>query len=496
MVEGDTKETLRADVLRFLNTEEWYVGKGIPYRRGILLHGPPGCGKTSLVTALAGDLRLPIVLVPLDGDQMSDGALREVLSAAPRDSIILIEDIDCALPAREAQKQARIDPFGRRSASITLSGLLNAIDGVGSQEGRVLFMTTNHIDRLDEALIRPGRVDVTYYLGKASRAAAGELFDQFFIENGSSSTAAGTEGKFSAQVLKVARSAFLAQVEDRLYSFAALQGVLMMARDDPSLVEAGMRKLIANTAAAVDRKNESNGTVAGDDPQKEKALELQREKEAEEEQRNAGGMVLKRLIGQPGSVTNNVSERLLSFESYFPTMGSPESVTTSGIFYYELEIVEIGKPEAQFGFVLAGHLTDSTIDWNLSMGIGDDDKSWAVDGYRGQLWHNGTEAGEFDSSWDSGDVIGLAVNVEEGKIAVSKNGSWSKEGGYGVVFRSDSIPLKGVYPAFTAGPVNALRYNVAEEHFKHTAPPAEVWQNAQSEKERNNDDDAPAPATA
>jgi mitochondrial chaperone BCS1 len=67
-----------------------------------------------------------------------------------------------------------------RPTNASLSGLLNAIDGVAAQEGRLLFMTTNYCDHLDEALIRPGRIDMQFYIQKALKAAAGELFDQFF----------------------------------------------------------------------------------------------------------------------------------------------------------------------------------------------------------------------------------------------------------------------------------------------------------------------------
>jgi energy-coupling factor transporter ATP-binding protein EcfA2 len=266
IVDGGIKEALCEDAIRFLGAERWYVGKGIPYRRGVLLYGPPGCGKTSLVTALAGHLRLPIVFVPLNDKHMDDAYLMEILSEAPRDSIVLIEDIDSALrrgPAsKEELQQEMILRYGRMP--VTFSGLLNAIDGVGAQEGRLLFMTTNHIDRLDEALIRPGRVDAKFHLGKASRAAAGELFDQFF--------AASADNAFNPQVVANARSAFLSQIEDGHHSFAALQGVLMMARDNPRLVEEGIKQLVAAAAAA-----------AAEEQNKEGQKEASEEKKQEEE---------------------------------------------------------------------------------------------------------------------------------------------------------------------------------------------------------------------
>lgn len=281
IIDKGIKEELTADIKQFLNSEHWYVDKGIPYRRGILLYGPPGCGKTSLITALAGDLRLPIVFVQLNAENMDDQRIMEVLTEAPRDSIVLMEDIDCALPSSDdtpiptpqvppdgippnlppaVQKRMMAAAAGGRRSNkipVTLSGLLNAIDGVGAQEGRLLFMTTNHIHRLDEALIRPGRVDAKFYLGNASKAAAGQLFDQFF-----SSAAAAAQQQpssmepvdedysntppksFSSDHVEKSRASFLNAIEDGKHSFAALQGVLMKARHDPLLVENLMLTLV------------------------------------------------------------------------------------------------------------------------------------------------------------------------------------------------------------------------------------------------------------
>ena len=112
--------------------------------------------------------------------------LMDALKTAPRDSIVLLEDVDCALSPRVRQQYLDIVESMKGDhhfTCVTLSGLLNAIDGVAAQEGRILFMTTNHRERLDPALIRPGRVDVQIHLQNASKSAAGELFDQFFVSD-------------------------------------------------------------------------------------------------------------------------------------------------------------------------------------------------------------------------------------------------------------------------------------------------------------------------
>lgn len=464
IVDGNTKEELRQDAIRFLGAEEWYASKGIPYRRGYLLHGPPGCGKSSLVTALAGDLRLPIVLVPLNDKSMSNGNLMSILGESPKDSIILIEDIDCVLPRGGLNQSARDMMMRMGHEPVTLSGLLNAIDGVGAQEGRLLFMTTNHIDRLDEALIRPGRVDVQFHLGKASRAAAAELFDQFFTSS------AGVE--FTPQVLKDARSAFLDRVDDGAHSFAALQGVFMRARDDPSLVEAGMIRLLEAPETSDPAKKSSPR-------EKLEALEkiakkrLEEEEKGEEEQRKSGAVVVKRLVGNPVDVTHNVVERVIT-TTEFCTFGALDLLAVSGVLFYEIEIIAShGVP--QFGFANKDGMGSS--DGSSTVGAGDNDKSWALDGIRGIKWHGG-EKGPWNCRWKEGTIIGLAANVDTGMIAVSKDGNWdSDEEDLGVSFRNESIK-DGVFPCFTASGYK-LRYCFREEDFKHGPPSDSVWEESE-----------------
>lgn len=132
-----------------------------------------GTGKTSLVMALAGALGLDIYVVTLSSPTMTDETLRHLLNSAGAKSILLLEDVDAAFVERSAAA-------GAATSRLTFSGLLNAIDGVAAQEGRLLFMTTNHIDRLSKALIRPGRVDVRCYLGPATQQQAVNLFVAFY----------------------------------------------------------------------------------------------------------------------------------------------------------------------------------------------------------------------------------------------------------------------------------------------------------------------------
>ena len=168
-------ESLIEDVRSFLVRREWYVERGIPYRRGYLLYGPPGTGKSSAVLAIASAMKMDIAILSLANSSLDDDDLCQLLSNCPVNSIVLIEDIDCVFVERKAAED--------KSNKLTFSGLLNAIDGVAAGEGRILFATTNHIERLDPALIRPGRIDRKELIDYADRDQLRRLFVRFFGDN-------------------------------------------------------------------------------------------------------------------------------------------------------------------------------------------------------------------------------------------------------------------------------------------------------------------------
>ncbi|TDL24820.1 hypothetical protein BD410DRAFT_766331 [Rickenella mellea] len=167
-------ERIEQDVRAFLQRRKWYADRGIPYRRGYLLHGPPGSGKSSFIQALAGSLSYDICLLNLSERGLGDDKLNHLLTNAMERSFILIEDIDAAF-----NKRVQTSEDGYQS-SVTFSGFLNALDGVASGEERIIFMTTNHVDRLDPALIRPGRVDLSELIDDALPSQAKNLFTRFY----------------------------------------------------------------------------------------------------------------------------------------------------------------------------------------------------------------------------------------------------------------------------------------------------------------------------
>ena len=170
VLDGDLRERLLADIDQFFGRRQWYAELGIPWRRGYLLYGPPGTGKTSLAYALAGERHLKLCALSLTNPKLNDQTIADLLQKAPPRSMILIEDIDAFFHARDKQDQ-RIE--------VSFSGLLNALDGVAAQEGRIVILTTNHFERLDPALIRPGRIDLALEIGNAGREQLRTLFLRF-----------------------------------------------------------------------------------------------------------------------------------------------------------------------------------------------------------------------------------------------------------------------------------------------------------------------------
>lgn len=304
-------EHAKLDVLRDINeylspsTARWYANRGIPYRRGYLFHGPPGTGKTSLTFALAGIFGLDIHVVSLLEPTLTEEDLGTLFTHLPARSIVLLEDIDTAGLLRvekkdedpsttddnselsvktlaKAFKKANEQSEEDRKKGISLSGLLNVIDGVSSQEGRVLVMTTNHPENLDEALIRPGRVDHQVAFGNATKHQVRELFERMYTTDvprtsllangGATSTltvpspakaqpltpphtptdtkapaavSASKDGKVvSKDELLLIASQFADSIPDALLSPAEIQGFLLKRKKDPRKALAEVREWV------------------------------------------------------------------------------------------------------------------------------------------------------------------------------------------------------------------------------------------------------------
>lgn len=204
------KEGLVDDMKAFLASAQWYADRGIPYRRGYLLYGPPGSGKTSVIQALAGHLDYNICILNLAEQTLTDDRLNHLMNNVPARSLLLLEDIDSAFTSR---KQTTEQGY---MSGVTFSGLLNALDGVASADERIIFMTTNHPERLDPALIRPGRVDFQSLLDNATPSQIHRMFNRFYDDE------------------KLAQEFVETCIErNKPISTAQLQGLFVFHKDDP-----------------------------------------------------------------------------------------------------------------------------------------------------------------------------------------------------------------------------------------------------------------------
>ncbi|EED12408.1 bcs1 AAA-type ATPase, putative [Talaromyces stipitatus ATCC 10500] len=260
------KQELLQDINEYLHphTRRWYANHGIPYRRGYLFSGAPGTGKTSLTSALAGVFGLDIYVLSLLDPNMNESALMRLMSEVPSRCIVLLEDIDAAglnRPASEPKPgHARRNKIGNTAestapsvtqgsvqgiqngsaaTSVSLSGLLNAIDGVSSQEGRILIMTTNSPESLDKALIRPGRVDMHIAFELPSKVDMQELFlsmyrdDTVSVIHGCEVNTNKEQDKTDNRHLESLAVRFADSIPERKFSLAALQGYLLQYKRSP-----------------------------------------------------------------------------------------------------------------------------------------------------------------------------------------------------------------------------------------------------------------------
>jgi len=221
ILDGAQAQEILNDVKLFLGRKSDYLAKSVPYRRSYLFYGPPGGGKTSFVKALAGQLNFNVCIVSLSSE-IDNEVLNGLFVNAPENTILLIEDIDSIFPSREEEEQSTnsknlsVENMSHgHKKGLTLAGLLNAIDGIASQEGRIIIMTTNYPEKLDPALLRPGRLDRAYEFGLATKDQA----RRFFL-------------KFHPKHIDLANK-FVANFQEKRFSMAQLQSYFIFTMDDP-----------------------------------------------------------------------------------------------------------------------------------------------------------------------------------------------------------------------------------------------------------------------
>ncbi|CAO3630795.1 unnamed protein product [Cunninghamella blakesleeana] len=193
------KEALFKDIRLFRHRKEWYNKLGVPYRRGILLYGPPGTGKTSCVQAIASQLKMNVAILSITS-KMDDESVQYHLRTLPYNTILLIEDIDhcqgfkITSGKKKSKKQTHDDvnednndnedignggSGGSSEGTVTMTGILNALDGVVAQEGSIVFMTCNDPTDIEPALLRPGRIDLKLELSYADKSQLKAMYIRF-----------------------------------------------------------------------------------------------------------------------------------------------------------------------------------------------------------------------------------------------------------------------------------------------------------------------------
>ena len=344
VLDEDVKQNLLDDMRDYLHpyTARWYSNRGIPYRRGYLLHGPPGTGKSSLSFAIAGYFKLKIYIVSLNSPSMNEENLGTLFGELPKQCVVLLEDIDTAgltntrqAPTEDSEPAKPLvttlpgttvinpnnPPKENPNGRISLSALLNVIDGVSSSEGRVLIMTTNHMEKLDAALIRPGRVDMKVKFDLANTQMLSTIFRGIFAHiEGDYPTSAkqvaaiairspkGTSTHIpnateSSEEEKKAEEAFLERkkkeeekVEKLATEFAAIiptmtfspaeiQGYLLKHKREPETAVKNAAEWVVTTKLEKEKEKEKKAREEKEEAEREKLEKEKEEKEREEKEK-------------------------------------------------------------------------------------------------------------------------------------------------------------------------------------------------------------------
>ncbi|KAL4947481.1 BCS1 N terminal-domain-containing protein [Aspergillus filifer] len=341
VLDKEQKDGFIDDIKEYLHprTRRWYSNRGIPYRRGYLLHGPPGTGKTSLCFAASGLLGLQLYLLNLSSKSLDEDELMALFSELPRRCIVLLEDVDCAgmsqkrtadSPSPDAAQSASSEtpedatvvgptPGPLEKQGVSLSGLLNVIDGVAACEGRILVMTTNHPEKLDPALVRPGRIDMTIAFGYSTASDIKELFSAIYstlegdlrasrseraspamqrklqkVNQNQTSQAKVQEGsnkvntvisldkkaKFSEKQVKSWAERFASRVPEGEFTPAEIQGYLLNHKTDPEGAIEGAEDWVLET-----REKKAKLANVKADVEKEKAEESKKSEEKKHDEK-------------------------------------------------------------------------------------------------------------------------------------------------------------------------------------------------------------------
>ena len=206
-VTDDARNTLTNTIDKFVSSEKEYEKLGVPYQLGIILYGPPGTGKTSIIKALATKYSKNLAIISPNKMLSFDTALETL----PKNCICIVEDIDsarCVLSRggddddedsdsdeswtkfkkrldfkNKTKKDDDAEKIIRAYSVDELSDILNALDGIVNVHGRIIIATTNHIEKIDAAVLRPGRFDIKVYIGYITKETFIKFLGRFFPDH-------------------------------------------------------------------------------------------------------------------------------------------------------------------------------------------------------------------------------------------------------------------------------------------------------------------------
>lgn len=208
ILKNNDLDDIKDDIEDFVESKEWYHDRDVPYTRGYLFYGNPGTGKTSLLKGISTFTKRHMHYLILNNVQNDEQLLQLLNGIKYEETILIIEDIDCMTDIIQDRKKKQDDGIGKDdiqkiikeeigkikndnrinnfneshndNSDLTLSGLLNAIDGIFNNDGRIMVMTTNHPEVLDEALIRPGRIDRKILFDNCNREQIINIYKMMF----------------------------------------------------------------------------------------------------------------------------------------------------------------------------------------------------------------------------------------------------------------------------------------------------------------------------
>lgn len=178
-MDPDLRHKMETTIDAFENSRDWYYRRGMAYKLAIMFHGKPGTGKSSLLRAIASHWGRNIATASLN--QFTDESFRNALMVLPTKTALIIEDMDtfsCVKP--RGSKTEKVSLMDDSLGGLTLSGILNAMDGVASLDDVIILMTTNHIESIDPAILRKGRTDFVFEIGALSPEVVKQYAEYIF----------------------------------------------------------------------------------------------------------------------------------------------------------------------------------------------------------------------------------------------------------------------------------------------------------------------------